>query len=278
MPLPKCRHTLAKPFQCTGITIHSGIQATVTVSPNPHGTGILFGTMPASYKCVVHTRNATCISDGTTTISTVEHLLSALYACGIDDAVIQCTQPELPIMDGGSADFVDAVHTAGRVATEHKLSYVKITDTITCEGDKGAYVAFSPYDGFYIDAGIDFAHPAIGCQRFQGDINPDVYGVEIAPARTFGFMDQLLHYQKYDLARGASIDTAVVFGDDAPLNPLRFADEPVRHKVLDIIGDMALCGYPIVGKITARNMGHRLNNQAVYTLFADSNAYSIINT
>ncbi len=272
---PAFRQTLSKPFQITGITIHSGEQATVTVSPNTKGTGILFGDMLAMYTQVTQTRNATSISNGTTTFVTIEHLMSALYGCHIHDAIIQCDQMELPIMDGGSLDFVQAIQRVGMVATPHPLSYIKIMDTITTEDAHGGRFTFAPDDGFYIDARIDFAHPAIGRQRFSGHITPHIYAKHIAPARTFGFMNQLLHYQKYDLARGASVDTAVVFGDEKPLNRLRFDDEPVRHKVLDIMGDLALGGYPIQGKIIAHKMGHHLNNQALYTLFNNTHAYDI---
>ena len=276
MQYSQFRQTVATSFQVTGITLHSGIQATLTVSPNTHGTGILFGDIPAIYTNVVHTRNATVISNGTHTISTIEHMVSALYACQIHDAILHCEQAEVPIMDGGAKDFVDAIQSVGMVATNYLLQVLKITDTLTTTDEKGGFFTFSPYDGFYVDVGIDFQHPVIGQQYFKGDICPEVYATDIAPARTFGFLDQLLHYQKYDLARGASTDTAVVFDTDKPLNSLRFDDEPIRHKVLDIIGDIALCGYPIQGKITAHKMGHQLNNQALYTLFKNPHAYSIL--
>ena len=278
------RQTLWQPFEISGIGIHSGQMAKVMVSPNTKGTGIIFKTqnnteIPARYNVIYHTQNSTNIGDGKYTFATIEHLMSALYAFNIHDAIVTCDQTELPIIDGSSIAFVHAIETAGITTTQHRLEILKMTDTITVSDNTGGYISLSPYkNSLYINASIDFAHPCIGIQTYTGHITPDIYKTHIAPARTFGFINQLYQYQKYNLARGASVDTAVVFDDDRPLNDLRFTDEPIRHKVLDILGDISLCGFPIHGKITAHKMGHTLNNQLLKKLFENPHSFTIIKT
>lgn len=275
------RNTLAESFSLSGVGIHTGQSATVCVSPNHDGNGIVFispdgKTIPALYTHVNHTQNSTHITNGTHTYATIEHIVSALSGMGVHDATVTCDTMEIPIMDGASLDFVHAIQSVGIIPTAHALKYLEITAPLTVRDSQDGYITVSPYDGFYINAKIAFSHPAIGEQSYTGDITPHIYATQIAPARTFGFMEHILHYQKNNLARGATVDTAVLFDTDAPLNALRFADEPIRHKVLDIIGDIALIPYPIRGKITAYKMGHALNNKMLHSVFENFDSHAIL--
>jgi UDP-3-O-[3-hydroxymyristoyl] N-acetylglucosamine deacetylase len=220
----------------------------------------------------------TVLGDGNgASIATVEHLLAALSGLGVDNALIEIDSSEVPIMDGSASRFVEAIDEAGLTELEAPRRFLKVLKRIAVE-DAGAFGELTPNNGFHIDVEIDFASPLIGSQRIEIDVNPGSFRRELSRARTFGFMKDVERLWAAGLALGASLENTVAIGDDRVINRegLRFTDEFVRHKALDAVGDLALAGAPILGSFRSYRGGHRLNALVLKALFADADAWTMI--
>ncbi|HVO30271.1 MAG TPA: UDP-3-O-acyl-N-acetylglucosamine deacetylase [bacterium] len=274
--------TLAHEVRFDGIGLHTGERIAVRLAPAPAGTGLVFASgddrIPARTENVVSTVLATTLglSNGAR-ISTVEHFLAALAGMGVDNAIVEIDGSELPILDGSSQIFVDQILAAGIVEQRaERIVYCVRRPFGVRDGVKEA--TFWPAPGFRVSYSIDFAHPAIGEQRWDGLITPAIFARDLAAARTFGFLKDVEMLRASGLALGGSLENAVVLDDTGVLNPegLRFPDEFVRHKVLDAIGDLALAGMPIVGHLVAHRAGHDLNQRLVREMLADPANYEIV--
>jgi UDP-3-O-[3-hydroxymyristoyl] N-acetylglucosamine deacetylase len=265
-----------------GVGLHSGARVRLTLAPAPADSGIVFVRdgveIPALAEFVVDTTMNTSLGRGGIRIGTVEHLLAALAGCGIDNARVEVEGPEIPIMDGSSEPFVQLVRHAGIHELRQSRRFLLVRKAVTVtDGDKLARL--SPARGkFSISYTIDFRHPLISDQSYRVEMNERAFQRDIARARTFGFKRDVERLHKMGLARGGSLDNAVVVDDFNILNPdgLRFPDEFVRHKILDALGDLSLIGMPILGQLTAVKSGHALNHQLVRRILAETEACEIV--
>jgi UDP-3-O-[3-hydroxymyristoyl] N-acetylglucosamine deacetylase len=279
--------TLANEISLTGTGVHSGAPVSISLCPADADSGIRFllsnghpeGTeIVADQRSVTGVTLCTVIGDGNgASIATVEHLLAALRGLGVDNALIEIDSTEVPIMDGSAGRFVEAIDEVGLAELDAPRRYLKILKRVSVE-DAGAYGELSPHNGFHLDVEIDFDTPLIGTQKIQIDLNPGSFRRELARARTFGFMKDVERLWAAGLALGASLDNTVAIGDDRIINRegLRFSDEFVRHKALDAVGDLALAGAPILGAFRSRRGGHRLNALVLKALFADEEAWTMV--
>jgi UDP-3-O-[3-hydroxymyristoyl] N-acetylglucosamine deacetylase len=279
--------TLANEVSLTGTGVHSGAPVSLTLCPADSDTGIRFlicngeidgVEIVADQQCVSGVTLCTILSDGNgASIATVEHVLAALRGLSVDNALIEIDSGEVPIMDGSSAPFVEAIDEAGIAELEAPRRFLKVLKPISVE-ENGAVGELTPYNGFHLDIEIDFANPLIGKQSLSLDLNPGAFRRDISRARTFGFMKDVENLWAAGLALGASLDNTVAIGDDRIINRegLRYADEFVRHKALDAIGDLALAGAPILGAYKSRRGGHRLNALVLKALFADPDAWTLV--
>jgi UDP-3-O-[3-hydroxymyristoyl] N-acetylglucosamine deacetylase len=281
---PELQHTLATAVQFQGVGIHTGLQMSGRIEPARPDTGICFirtdvadcdPEIPARVERVTETRLGTVISnaDGVS-VSTVEHLMASLSGLAIDNAVVFIDGPEVPIMDGSCAPFVDLLDRAGRRLQARPRRYLEILEPVVVEdGDKRA--ALVPADGFEVAFEILFDDPAIGRQSLDLAVDEATFRDELAEARTFGFLREVEALRAAGLARGGSMDNVVVIDAGAVLNcgGLRRRDEFVRHKMLDAIGDMALLGGPILGRYEGRYAGHAMNNALARALLARPGAW-----
>ena len=260
--------TLAKTLTFSGPGIHSG--RTVGLSLKPSRTGeVVFRRLDLGGAEVrldprtVATANASNLVSGSTRVETIEHLLAALSGCGVDSALVELDGGEVPILDGSAAPFARAIADAGLVALAEPRRTLVLVKPLTLEEEAAALEA-SPSPVFSISYSISFDHPAIGTQAIDLEVNPDVFLRDIAPARTFGFLRDVDELHRRGLARGGSLENAVVLDETSVINgPLRFPDEFVRHKVLDLLGDLFLLGVPVRGRFAARRAGHGLHLRAV---------------
>jgi UDP-3-O-[3-hydroxymyristoyl] N-acetylglucosamine deacetylase len=275
--------TIRREVRIEGVGLHSGKPASITMKPAMPNTGILFirkdmdtpVAIPATFEFVTQTKLATTLGRGQAHISTVEHLLSAFKLLGIDNAVVEVEGPEVPIMDGSSAAFCETLMAAGfygqsapkRVAVLKKRVEVR-------KGDKIASI--EPSEQLQINARIEWAHPAIKTQEFLYTVGKNDFR-EIANARTFGFLNDVEALKKMGLARGGSLSNAIVLDEYRVINPegLRYADEFVRHKVLDAIGDFALSPIPFLGNVTLVKAGHEIHKELVAAIFASPDNYEV---
>jgi UDP-3-O-[3-hydroxymyristoyl] N-acetylglucosamine deacetylase len=275
--------TLAQAVSLSGIGLHSGKRVTLTLKPARANTGIRFqrSDLPGSLEIPANVRNvhsttlATTISNGDVKISTVEHLMSAFWAMGIDNVLCSVDGEEIPILDGSALPFAQAIKKAGVKTQRSPRRFLVALKTIELRsGDKWAVL--KPSREFKISYTIDFPHPVIGRQAFEFNSETD-FMKEIAPCRTFGFLKDVERMQAMGLALGGSLQNAVVLDDVKALNPdgLRFQDEFVRHKVLDAIGDFSLIGYPILADIELHRAGHELQTKLVHELLEQPGAYAI---
>ena len=280
------QRTIASPVKTVGIGLHSGRKATLTIKPAPVNTGIQFvridtpeqALVPATALAVCDTRLASVIQKDGVKVSTVEHLLSACAGLGLDNLLIEIDGEEVPIMDGSASSFLFLIESAGIAEQEAPRQFLVIKKSIeVLEGDKLARL--EPFFGFKLDFTIDFKHPAVDKtgQRFVVDFAEHAYRSEIGRARTFGFAHEVEALREMGLARGGSLDNAIVLDEHRILNneELRYDDEFVRHKILDAIGDLYLIGHPIVGAYLAQKSGHALNNALLRKLLEDPSAYEI---
>jgi UDP-3-O-[3-hydroxymyristoyl] N-acetylglucosamine deacetylase len=279
--------TLREQVTVSGIGVHSGSPVTVTLHPAEADTGIVFWRsrtgdlkdreFPASYRCVTATEFATVLGDGNgPAVSTTEHILAALYGLAIDNAVVEVDGPEVPIMDGSAAPFVEAIDQAGIETLSAPRRYIKVLRPIRVNAD-GCYGELRPHTrGLRVEAEIEFDHPLIGRQVLALDIEPDLFRGELARARTFGFMRDVSKLWSAGYALGASFENTVVVAENRILNAegVRFPDEFVRHKAVDAIGDLALSGAPLIAAYRSVRGGHKLNHAVVTALMADPSAWA----
>ena len=278
------QRTPKKVIQATGVGLHSGEKVLLTLRPAPVNTGIVFRRVdlspvveiPASYEYVGDTMLCTTLHHNAVKIATVEHLLSALAGLGIDNAYIDVNGPELPIMDGSAAPFVFLIQSAGIKEQNAAKRYIRILKPIRIE-DNGKYVQFTPYNGYKILFTIDFDHPVFNDrpQTVTFDFSNTSYVKEVCRARTFGFLSDYEKLRECDLAKGGSLDNAIVVDNYRVLNDegLRFESEFVTHKVLDAIGDLYLLGSSLIGAFEGYKSGHELNNRLLRELMVRQDAW-----
>ncbi len=269
------RKTINTTVSITGIGLHSGIYTTVELKPVPAGSGVTFvradldglriAALQASTTALDH---ATTVGKDDVQVGTVEHLLAAIMACGITDLDIHIDGPEVPIIDGSALPFMHLIDAAGVRELDAELPVLRLREPVeVVEGDKSIRIV--PAKNLVIRYKIDFDHPVIGRESFHFDFGHDSFLRKIAPARTFGFLRDVEKLRAAGLARGGSVENAVVLDDRGVVNgPLRFKDEFVRHKILDLVGDLALIGRPIAGEITAYRGGHALHSRFVEKILA----------
>src|SRR5574342_441321 len=267
-PGMSCQRTIRRQVSVEGIGLHSGEPVKLTLSPAAADTGILFraadGTLiPADIDHVVDGRASTALGAFGVRRRTVEHLMAAAAALGIDNLVADVSAEEVPALDGSAKPFVDLLYSAGAVTLPVPRRAVTVREPVRV-GDGNRWLEIAPSDVFRITYTLDNPHPVVGCQVVSLEVSENVFVDELAPARTYGFLKDVAAMRKNGLARGGSLDNAVVVGKRSVLNDsLRFEDEFVRHKMLDLVGDLWLLGRPITGHITVRNAGHALNHELV---------------
>ena len=276
--------SVRRPVEISGVGLHSGAPVRLRISPAPPATGIVFVRtdlnhfrIPASWEYVARVSYATSLMRGSVLILTTEHLLSVFYSMGIDNALVELDNLELPILDGSGAPFIDLLHEAGIQTYRRQRRYVRIVKPVHVQTN-GKSVAILPADQFELSCHIFFDHQLVGEQSLELEVTPANYASEIAPARTFGFEYELDAMRDMGLIRGASIDNAVCFTRTEVANPggLRFADEPCRHKALDLIGDLALIGRPLLGRVVADKAGHAMHAQLVKRIMSDPSLYEVV--
>jgi len=264
------QHTITQEVRCSGIGLHSGLEVNLIIKPAPANTGIIFRrtdlpgkpAVPAHYKYITDTTLATTLGEGDASVATVEHLMAAFMGMGIDNALVEIDGPEVPSLDGSAAPFVLMLNKARPVKQREKRVYIKITEPIQvrCE-DKT--LSIYPDDSLKITYSIDFNHPLIQQQSYSMSFSEETFCREIANARTFGFLYEVQNLKENGFALGGSLDNAIVMDDSSILNEggLRFENEFVRHKILDLLGDIALLGKPILGHIVVHKSGHALHHR-----------------
>lgn len=281
--MPRQR-TIKNVIRATGVGLHSGEKVFLTLRPASPDTGIVFRRVdlepvveiPADGNLVTETTLCTGLSCGPANVQTVEHLMSALAGLGVDNLYIELSAAEVPIMDGSSGPFVFLLQSAGVVEQDAPKRFIRVLKPVEVrEGDKIA--RFEPYDGFKLDFTIAFDHPAIPVAQSRAEVefSTEAYIREVSRARTFGFMRDLEYMRERNLGLGGSMDNAIVLDEFRVLNDdgLRYANEFVRHKILDAVGDLYLAGHPILGRFVGYKSGHALNNKLVRELLAQVDAW-----
>ena len=278
------QRTLKNIIRATGVGLHTGKKIYLTLCPAPVETGIVFRRVDldvpveikASPEYVGDTRLSTSLEKGDVKISTVEHLLSALAGMGIDNAYIDLSAPEVPIMDGSAGPFVFLIQSAGIEEQSKPKRFIRIKRKVKVQEDD-KWAMFEPFDGFKVNFTIDFDHPAFTAREQNAvvDFSTTSFVKEISRARTFGFMKDVEILRERELALGGSLDNAVVVDDYRILNEdgLRYEDEFVKHKILDAIGDLYLLGHSLIGAFSGYKSGHALNNRLLCALMADESAW-----
>ena len=279
------QQTIAEKVSCTGVGLHSGAPTQLTLHPARANTGIVFVRtdlgdpveIPARSAEVVSTALATTLGRGAATVGTVEHLLAALYGLCIDNVRIEIDGPELPVMDGSAAPFVYLIRSAGIFQQRASRDVLHIGRKIeVVDGDRR--ISIEPAADFRVDYAVDFTHPGIGRQALAiGPLSPERFEREISAARTFGFLREVNALWEAGFARGGSLDNTVVLDDEKVVNGggLRWPDEFVRHKVLDLCGDLALVGLPVCGHVRAERGGHEMHQRLVAEILATPDAWTI---
>ena len=277
--------TIRGPVRAAGIGLHTGEPVSVRIRPAGAGMGICFirrdvdPTMiiPAKAAFVVDTRFATTIGAKHATVSTVEHLMAAFAGLGIDNAIVEIDGPEVPAMDGSAAPFMALMIEAGTEELSTPRKYMKITAPVSI-AHEGRSITIEPASGFFVSFDIEFNHHVIARQHYELEVNRENFINRIGISRTFGFLHEVEMMRSNGLALGGSLDNAIVIDDDAVLNSegLRFSDEFVRHKILDLIGDMALLGMPVLGRVTAVKSGHDLHHRLVATLLERPDTWKVV--
>ncbi len=281
------QRTLKNTIRATGVGLHTGDKIYLTLRPAEADTGIRFRrvdletpiTIEATPENVGETMLSTTLVAGDVKISTIEHLLSAFAGLGIDNAIIDVSAAEVPIMDGSAGPFVFLLQSAGVEEQDSPKQYMRIKRSIRVEdGDKWA--AFEPFEGFKVTFTIDFEHPAFEdhVKTATMDFSSTTFVKEVSRARTFGFMKDIEKLRQNNLALGGSLDNAIVVDDDKVMNEdgLRYADEFVKHKILDAIGDLYLLGHSLIGEFTGYKSGHGLNNKLLRALLDDKDAWEMV--
>jgi len=283
MSMQTNQRTVARSVTCSGIGVHSGKTVTVTIKPAPVNHGIQFVRtdlmdspgIAARFNMVVDTSLATVIGYNGFIISTIEHLMACFTGQGIDNALVELDNYEMPIMDGSGGPFAEIISSAGAEDQAGARCFFVIKEPIEVERD-GKFVGIYPQSTYKITYTIDYDHPLIGRQTCTVDVNDGTFETQIARARTFGFLEEYELMKHYGLALGGSLDNVLVVDEDDVINPggLRYPDEFVRHKILDCIGDFSLLGMPILGHVVAEKSGHAFNHEFLKTFFEKKDCWA----
>lgn len=270
------QRTISAQAECAGVGVHSGKPVTLRIKPAPPNHGIKFKRtdlvnapcIPALFKMVTDTSLATVLGNNGTIVSTVEHLMASFTGLSIDNALVEISAYEMPIMDGSAFPFVEMIKTAGITEQDAQRCFFIIREPLEIS-DNGRFVGVYPHDAFKISCTIEYDDALIQTQSFSATVDETVFADEISKARTFGFYHEYEFLKNHGLARGGSLENAVVIDGDTILNEdgLRFADEFVRHKVLDCIGDFSLLGMPLLGHVITRKSGHLFNHKLLQKIF-----------
>lgn len=274
--------TISKPSSAEGVGLHTGVYSRVTLRPAPADTGIVFRrvdldhfTIEAQGTNVARVSYATSLMKQGVLLSTTEHLLAAIYSCGIDNIYIDIDAIELPILDGSAEPFMEMLAHSGVRRLRRKRRYLRVLQPVeVTEGDRR--IGIYPADEFRVRCYVDFPHPLVGQQEVEMLVSPETFRHLLARARTFCFERDIEPLRSMGLIRGGSLENAIVLTADSVMNgPLRFPDEFGRHKALDLIGDLALVGLPLLGRVEAHKAGHSLHTQLVSRLLADKSAWTV---
>lgn len=279
--------TLSENVKITGTGLHSGCESSLLFKPAAENSGIVFvrsdlptdNRFPALYSAVVDTRNCTCLGNGSSqVVSTIEHIMATLYALGIDNAEIEVNNPEVPIMDGSAKVFWETLRRVSLTEQKAAKKYLRVKKTVEFKDNDGNFIVLRPTDELKIHFTIDFPSQIVGHQEFNYKISEDLFAAEIAPARTFCEKYQVDYLRSIGLIKGGSLENAVVLDGETILNEggFRVADECVKHKTLDCIGDMLTSGYCLQAEVEAWHTGHYHNNEVLKKLFADAENYEIV--
>ena len=279
------QRTLSSEISSVGIGLHSGKKIKMTLCPAKENNGITFQrsdlpnskSLKASATSVVVTENNTAIGSGSSVIHTVEHLMAVLYGLGVSNCHVVLDGPEVPIMDGSGASFLFLIKEAGIEEQNAEVKILSVKKEVAVQ-HQGKWAKLLPFKGFQIESSIEFHHPKINFQKFIFDFTVTNFIEDIVRARTFGFLKDVDYLKKRGLVKGGSLENAIVLDDFKVLNPegLRFEDEFIRHKILDIVGDLSLLGYPMAAKVSTSKSGHLLNNKLCLKLLSDHNNYQIL--
>lgn len=280
--------TIANPVTLSGTGVHSGAAVSITFQPAEAGTGIVFNRMHddgsvtelrAVSSQVGNTDLCTVLGQmPDKSVATIEHVMAALYALGIDNLVVEVEGSEMPIMDGSSRVFIDAIEQAGITTLGFKRRYIRVIKPVRIEAG-ASWSEFRPYDGTRFEVEIDFDSPLIGRQMWKGDLTPETFKTELSRARTFGFMRDVERLWAAGYALGSSLENSVVISDDNTvinIEGLRYENEFVRHKTLDAVGDLALAGAQFIGCYRSYRGGHKMNANALKALLNDRSAYEVV--
>ncbi|MFK2822834.1 UDP-3-O-acyl-N-acetylglucosamine deacetylase [Arcobacter sp. YIC-80] len=278
------QRTIAKSVEIVGVGLHKGVPVKMKLEPLDSDMGIVFYrvdagvTIPLAIENVVDTKMATVIGKDDVVVSTIEHLLSAVYAYGIDNLRVVIDNDEVPVLDGSSSGYCMLIEEAGIKELNKSKKAIKVKKEVEVTTAEGKRVCLKPSNRIIYDFKIDFDHPSIGEQNFHFDYSIAEYKENISRARTFGFLHEVQYLRSIGLAKGGSMENAIVLDQSKVLNPegLRYNDEFVRHKILDAIGDMALLGYTLVGEYDAIAGSHHLNHLLTKELYKDKENYEII--
>ena len=281
------QRTLKNSVHATGVGLHTGERVTLTLSPAPANSGIVFRRVDVAPVVVIRaeahavhdTRLSTCLEINGTRIATIEHLMSAFAGLGVDNAFVDLSSAEVPIMDGSAGTFIFLLQSAGIIEQSAAKKFIRIKKIIEIkDGDK--WVRFEPFNGYKLSFTINFSHPVFATtkQNVTIDLGEHSYIKEVSRARTFGFMHDVENMRAQGLALGGNLDNAIVMDEYRIINPdgLRFEDEFVKHKILDAIGDLYLLGHPLIGAFSGYKSGHALNNALLRTLLADEQAWEFV--
>ena len=280
------QQTISASVEASGIGLHSAAPVRIRLLPAPANSGIVFRRtdldnfeIPASWKYIARVSYATSLMRRGVLISTTEHILSALLSMGVDNAVVEINSLELPILDGSCAPFVELLKQAGLRRQRAHRAYLRLLRPVAV-ADGSKRIAVFPADRFRITSSVDFPHPLVGSQSLEMDLTPETFEREIAPARTFGFLDELPQMRNMGLIRGGSLANALVFTRDSVMNVegLRFPDECCRHKILDLIGDLALIGHPLRAHVVAERAGHAMHTALVLKLVRDRSLWELVSS
>jgi UDP-3-O-[3-hydroxymyristoyl] N-acetylglucosamine deacetylase len=272
--------TIDKPVATNGVGLHTAVKSHLRLVPAPADTGIVFRRVDLdNFEIEAHVRNVARVSYATSLmkkgvlLSTTEHVLAALYSCGVDNVYIELDALEVPILDGSSQPFIDMLKQAGMRKLRKRRRYLKIVKPLEFS-DGGRRIGIYPADDFSVRCFVEYAHPSVGAQEIEVRVGRESFSRMLAPARTFGFVQDFEGLRRMGLIRGGSLENAIVLNESGVMNgPLRFADEFGRHKALDLIGDLALVGRPLLARVEAYKAGHALHTQLVTRLLADSSLW-----
>ncbi len=272
--------TIERPVATKGVGLHTAVKSHLRLVPAPADTGIVFRRVDLdNFEIEAHVRNVARVSYATSLmkkgvlLSTTEHLLAALYSCGVDNVYVDLDALELPILDGSSQPFIDMLGQAGVRRLRKRRRYLKVIKALEFS-DGGRRIGIYPADNFEVHCFVEYANPAVGAQEVEIQVGRESFCKMLAPARTFGFVQDFEGLRRMGLIRGGSLENAIVLNENGVMNgPLRFPDEFGRHKALDLIGDLALVGHPLLARVEAHKAGHALHTQLVTRLLADSSLW-----